>query len=46
MEHAGSPPIGYVAEHGYGGNGLDQPEEICLTSTDIVPARFAQFSQP
>ncbi len=46
LDHAGNPRIGYVAEHGYGGDDLDHPGQTCPTSTDIVLARYAQLTQP
>jgi hypothetical protein len=46
LDRTGHPRIGYVAEHGYGGNDLDHPGQTCPTYTDIVLARFAQLSQP
>jgi hypothetical protein len=46
LDHNGNPRFGYVAEHGYGGDDLDHPGELCPTSTDILLARFAQISQP
>lgn len=46
LDSAGNPRIGYVAEHGYGGNDLDHPRQTCPTFTDIILARFAQLLQP
>lgn len=46
LDRTGNPRIGYVAEHGYGGNDLDHPGQLCPTSTDIILARFAQLYQP
>jgi hypothetical protein len=46
LDRDGHPRIGYVAEHGYGGDDLDHPGQLCPTSTDIVLARFALLSQP
>lgn len=46
LDKLGNARIGYGAEHGYGGNDLDEPWEICPSYTDIILARYLQTDLP
>jgi hypothetical protein len=46
LDQAGNPRAGYVAEHGYGGQDLDEPWKTCPSYADIILARFLQDVLP